>query len=374
MHLAWAAIATGGILWEVADPASTRSEDWVWPFGLLPFPVAGAVLLALRPANPIGRLLTAVGVAAGTIFIGGWLAGITRGRFSEILELVSSAVVIVTFWGIVALLYLFPNGRLPTRWLRWPFWACTVMLLVVVPPALFFRPGPMDVTGRENPLGGPEWLVTFFDQALLALPLGAVFGIVALVGRFRRSEGVERAQLSMFLTGAAFVIGLLVLISPLTDEDTTGVVDVLMRIVVVGGFWALPLAVVAAVLRYRLYEIDRIVSRTVTYAVVVGVLLAAYSGSVVLLRGLLPVEGDLPVAVSTLAVASVFLPLARRVQRAVDRRFFRSRYDAGQVVARVADELRHSLDLAQVTARTESVLAEALAPETVALWVADDSD
>jgi len=131
--------------------------------------------------------------------------------------------------------------------------------------------------------------------------------------------------------------------------------------------------VVTAVLRYRLYDIDRLVGRTISYAAVLVLLGGLYAGLVVALGSLLPIEGDLPVAVSTLVVASLFLPLVRRVQRVVDRRFFRSRYDAGVVVARVADELRGSLDLAEVTGRVGSVVDEVFAPETVGVWVAEAS-
>jgi hypothetical protein len=139
------------------------------------------------------------------------------------------------------------------------------------------------------------------------------------------------------------------------------------------GYFGVPTAITVAILRYRLFEVDRLASRTVTYGTVVALLALCYAGLVVALRALVPVEGDLPVALSTLVVALAFLPLVRRVQRVVDRRFFRSRYDAGVVVARVAEELRGSLDLAEVTDRTETVVTEVFAPETVSIWVATDS-
>ena len=130
-----------------------------------------------------------------------------------------------------------------------------------------------------------------------------------------------------------------------------------------------PAGIVLAVTRYKLYEIDRIVSRTVTYVVVIGLLVAAYFGLVLGLRSVLPVEGPLPVALSTLAVAFASFPLARRVQAFVDRRFFRSRYDAAEVVASFASELRGTIETAAVVDRAEHVVDEVFSPQSVGVWV-----
>jgi hypothetical protein len=179
---------------------------------------------------------------------------------------------------------------------------------------------------------------------------------------------VERAQLKVFLVGAAFVVWLLVVITAVPEDG--GGTETFWRVAVILGFWALPMAIVAAILRYRLYDIDRLVSRTVTYVAVVAMLGVGYAGLVVLLRGLLPLQGDLPVAMSTLVVASLFLPLVRRVQRLVDRRFFRSRYDTSAVVSSFASELRHSLDVDRLTDRTAEVVRATFEPEEVGVWLA----
>lgn len=138
--------------------------------------------------------------------------------------------------------------------------------------------------------------------------------------------------------------------------------------------WTLtiPLSIVIAVTKYRLYEIDRIVSRTVAYGLVVAAMVGVYDAAVAGLSLLVPDQEDLTVAVATLAAVAVSVPLVRRVREWVDRRFFRSRYDAAEVVARVADDLRTTVDLAEVETRAESVIDEVFAPELVAVWVAED--
>jgi divalent metal cation (Fe/Co/Zn/Cd) transporter len=140
--------------------------------------------------------------------------------------------------------------------------------------------------------------------------------------------------------------------------------------VVVAGFWALPVSIVAAITRYRLYEIDRIISRTVSYTVVVGLLAAVFFGVVVAMQALLPTgSSSLAIVASTLVVAAGFNPLRRKVQGVVDRRFNRSRYDAADVVARVTDDLRDSVDIDEVVTSIKAVITEVFGPHTLAVWV-----
>jgi hypothetical protein len=381
LHLGWATIATGVVLLEVVWPASTNPGDWVWPLGLAPIPLAGALILSRVPGNRIGGVLTTVGAASAFVFGGGRVAMTWFDEpWSPYLEALLAPVVVVTFWGLMALLYLLPTGESLPGWPRWAFRAATAVVLGVAPLLFWFRPGPLDlstsldgVEGRDNPLGfGPEWVGVVADAAFGVVVVAALVGVAAFLLRFRTAVGVEKAQLKVFLFGVSSFVGLLVIVS-LSPEDTgASPWDPLLAGLVIAGFWGLPASVVAAVLRYRLWDIDRLVGRTITYAVVVAFLGGAYAGLVVALGSLLPVSGDLPVAISTLVVALASLPLVRRVQRVVDRRFFRSRYDAGVVVARVADELRGSLDLGEVTGRVGSVVDEVFAPVSVGVWVADE--
>ncbi|HSK97687.1 MAG TPA: hypothetical protein VK891_13790, partial [Euzebyales bacterium] len=138
------------------------------------------------------------------------------------------------------------------------------------------------------------------------------------------------------------------------------------------GLWGLPAAIVVAITRYRLYEIDRLVSRTVSYAVIVGVLAAVYAGGVFVLSSLLPLENDLAVAGSTLVVALLFNPLRRRVRQRVERRFNRPRFDADAEVERFAYRLRTELDIADLTSGLLRVLASTVQPSTATIWMRSD--
>jgi hypothetical protein len=376
-HLVWALVATAAIALEVVIPASTNRGDWVWPVGMLPFPLAGALILAQRPGNRVGRVLAVVGVASGVVFAGGWAAMTWfEAAWSPYLEALVSPAVVVMFWGLIALLFIFPTGMPVLGWPQRTFRFITAVALVIVPTMYVFRPGPLDISAgltgveaRENPLGiGPEWFDYLLGPGFGLVVLGGVAGLISLVGRFRRSVGVERAQLKLFIFGGFTLLILFLLISPLVEEATT--FEPLLSLPVIAGFWGLPAAVVAAVLRYRLFEIDRLVARTVTYVVVLGLLGAAYATLVLTSRAFLPADDPVAVAVSTLAAAMAFLPLVRWVQGVVDRRFFRSRYDAAVVVSRVAEDLDRSVDPEDITARTRTVILDVFSPEFVSIWIA----
>jgi hypothetical protein len=185
-----------------------------------------------------------------------------------------------------------------------------------------------------------------------------VWGFFTSTGPYRRQFG--------WLAFSVLVTVTFAVLSAVTELEILAVAG---SISVLG----IPLSIAIAVTKYRLYEIDRIVSRTVTYVAVVGLLVALYFGLVLVLRSFVPVgeSGPLPVALSTLAVAFAFFPLARRVQAFVDRRFFRSRYDAAAVVASFASELRSTIDPGEVVARAEAVVEETFQAESVSVWLAE---
>jgi len=279
---------------------------------------------------------------------------------------VLSPVALASVCWVVA---LFPDGRHPSpRW-RWLSWYLGVFVVVFTPVYAG------NFLGWQSPDSFPALfqISAVFEVTFSFVMVALIGALGSLFVRFRHGSREVRAQLGWLLWAVAtYVVFLLVGFSQVAGEFDR--IDPLVATAVDAIPYSLiPISMAIAIFRYRLYEIDRVVSRTVSYASVVAVLGATYLGLVVALRGLLPVEGDLPVAVSTLAVASLFLPLIRRVQRVVDRRFFRSRYDAGVVVARVADELRGSLDIAEVTGRVGSVVDEVFAPVTVGVWVSEAS-
>lgn len=372
-HATWGTLALSGPLLEVMSPATTARADWVWPLGLAAFAPAAALILIRRPANAVGRVLAVVAVAGSVLFNGGWVVTTwPDSSFGLLLEPLLSATVPVTFWGMIALLFIFPTGKSQPGWSRWAFRSITAGLLGLVPLLMLINPGPMEVSGRANPLGvEAAWVGPFLEGSLASLVVGAVLGVAALVQRFVRAEGIERAQLKWFVGGSGLVLTLVLLVAMVPEEYDQWAA--LTGALVVLGFWALPTSIVAAILRYRLYDIDRIASRTVTYLIVTGLLGAGYTGMLVALQSLLPTEGAFPVAASTLVMAWLSIPLLRVVQRVVDRRFFRSRYDAQEVVAGFTSVLRSNLGLDQVTESLTEVVSETFEPGHVSVWIPQKS-
>jgi hypothetical protein len=234
-------------------------------------------------------------------------------------------------------------------------------------PAL--RPGPMPdaaVKGRVNPVGiagaGPL-LDTVASVAGVSLLIAIALGTVSLVLRFRRSHGAERLQLKWFafssaLFALACALGFLVF-----SQD-----DVLFGVVVVGAFSAIPVAAGVAILRHRLYDIDVVINRALVYGSLTATLGATYL-ALVLLVGLAVGRSGFAVAVSTLAVAALFRPARARIQGAVDRRFYRRRYDAARTLEAFGVRLRDELDLEALGADLRRVVGETVQPAHVSLWL-----
>jgi hypothetical protein len=202
------------------------------------------------------------------------------------------------------------------------------------------------------------------------IPATAVFFItvgafwLAAVARqvlsWRRSAGERRQQLKWLASGAA-VCGIFGIWAITTNSAIWQVLIL--------GFAALPLGIGMGILKYRLYDIDRIISRTLAYAIVTGLLVGVYAGLVLLTTQVFRVHTPVAVAASTLAAAALFSPLRRRVQRAVDRRFNRARYDADQTVAAFAARLKDAIDLDSVEADLAGVVQQALEPAHVSVWI-----
>lgn len=263
-------------------------------------------------------------------------------------------------------LLLFPDGHLPSP--RWRGFAWFTGLLIALWAGSFALSGAEYVNGRgvlaPNPYAS-EAAAQVSDVAKVVLALGFVATLIAivvfLVGRFRRGGDMERAQLKwLILAGVASVLFLML---P-TDHGGGNWVDI------VGGLvWALlSISIGIAILRYGLYEIDRIISRTVTYAAVIVMIVAVYIAVVGSLSVVLPETGAPAVAAATLAAAALFRPLLSRVKVAVDRRFNRSRYDARIAADEFAQRLRHSSDIEAVEADLVSSVTRALEPSKVSMW------
>lgn len=333
------------------------------------FSVAGGLVVRRRPAHPIGWLILVIGVMAGLQLALGVVAtggpvGSTAVRMAGLASLGAQW----TLTGLLAVLVvLFPTGRPPTRRL----WAVVASITAGATLAVVTRlltPGPQESFPRlQNPapVEAPAAVAPLGVASALLLLVGLAGVLAATITRLRRSAGVERQQVKLFL----YVAALAVLVLPIG-----GVVPQASAWDQVGHvLWALfpvslVVAMVFAVLRHGLYEIDRIVSRTVTYAVVTAVLAGVYAVVAVVPAAVFGLESDLMVAVATLAIAAAFGPVRRRVQGWVDRRFDRARYDAAQEIAGFGGRLRDELDLADLRADLVTVVGRTVQPVTVSVW------
>jgi hypothetical protein len=374
-HYSWAALVVGSlllhVLWSLLGLPGAASEGfWIWALSLMVYPVAAAVILVNRPGNRVGRTLAVVTAAAGFIFMGSWIVTTWRSQpWSPYLEAVAGAAVPVMFWGVIALLYIFPTGTIPRRLFRLVFVTFTVVICVMAVLAVF-SVDPLPDTGRPNPLAGPPWMAQLYDLGIAVLLPGLLLGGWASISRYRRAASEVRVQLRWFLSGIVGVAGLVTIVAFLPEELPSPWQE-LSQVGVVAGFWSLPLAIMVAVTRYRLYEIDRIVSRTITYAGVVTLLAGTYLGSVTVISGLLPAQDSLAVAASTLAVAALFNPLRMRLRSAVDKRFNRLAYQAEAVNDELSRRLKEPLLAEELATVWLGTVQDIFQPSHIAVWLAD---
>lgn len=345
------------------------------------FSVVGVMIAVRRPGNRVAWICLAVGFAFGVDGTG-W--GIALYAFAnpgtvsnpEVYAIVGDAMILPgIFVTATFLLLLFPNGRLPSRRWSWVAWLAGSWIVIAYLVSILGEGSTG--WGRpeiENPLAispgtafGDLWHSDVLDVVFLPPLLISVAGSVsALVMRYRRSTGTERLQLKWFAFAGSSVILLFVVSIFLSDYfgDEFG-------LAVAGLFILIPVSIGIAVLRYRLYDIDRLISRTVTYALMAGTLAAVFASIAVGLPLLLNLPGDSPVLVAgaTLTVAALFNPLRRRLQTWVDRRFNRARYDAQQEVEHFTEILREELRLDDLTAEVIDVVSDTMQPISVSMWV-----
>jgi len=361
------------------------AADWGPDRFLIAYAVAGALLAARRPANRIGWLLLTVGLILAARAVTGEYArhalagpshpdaGVWAAWF------LNWSLVLVFPAGLLAfVLLLFPGGRpLSSRWAAVGWAAAGFTAAYVVLTCL--DPGAIQVAGlpdQPNPTGVRWWPHLSSSSPVstgvwLAGLTILLLGVASLVIRYRRSAGDERLQLKWFVYAAVVSLILLLALQPVSEAGTRG--HMVYDLAVVAGFGlALPAGIGIAVLKYRLYAIDRIISRTVSYTLVTALVAGVYLGCVALLTRVLPVRGNVGIAVAVLAAAAVFSPLRRRVQAAVDRRFDRARYNARRVVTQFSGQLRDQVDLDVLGTELTTVVNQVLAPEHVGLWLSGD--
>lgn len=338
----------------------------------------GWFLVARRPGNLVGLLLASGSMLLAWAFLGYGIAAVravSHGPDDPIggLASVVGQVLIVpaVFLTFVVSVILFPDGRLPGVAWRWPFRA--LVLAIVVGAALgLVSPWAPDLGLPPNPLALPlpAWVGELAGGlGGLALIVGLVMGAAAILVRFRRSTGIERAQVKWLLAA----LGVAALVFPLswtTDfgPDEGGLVDVLSLL----AMTLVPLSILVAILRYRLYDIDRLVSRTVSWALISAGLLAVFAAMVIGLQAALDdvtQGGTVAIAVSTLVAAALFQPVRRRVQRAVDRRFDRARFDGERLAAVFAERTRNEVDVDRLLGGLTETTDVAVRPARAGVWL-----
>jgi hypothetical protein len=343
----------------------------------------GVVIARRQPRNPIGWLLAGGGVLAALIAVldlyavldyrihHGALPGGQVAVFAE-----ASDFLVAVIYGLAIL--LFPDGTLPSRrwrWILWVYLAASAMFLangfIEQSTVLTVDHLRVDVTGspvnNPNPVGGLARAADITGYALIVIAACWVCFVIRQVLRYRRASGERRQQLKWLMSGSAIcVVGIAVTIQAGNYSGPAA-----QAVLAVGALAvaALPASIGMAILKYRLYEIDRIISRTLAYAIVTGFLIGVYAGLVLLATEVFKFRSTVAVAAATLAAAALFSPLRRRVQQIVDRRFNRARYDADQMVAAFAARLKDAVDLDSVRDDLAGVVNRALEPAHISVWI-----
>lgn len=349
---------------------------------MVAYPVAGALLASRRRSNPIGWFLLGVGMVTAARALAGEyalhaLAVPPHPRLAVWAAWFVGWSLTLLFPGglLTFLLLLFPSGQpLTARWWAVGWVAAGLAAISVV--LTWVNPGTITVDGLPSvsnptglrgsfripltgPFGGGTWV---FSGVCLLLAAASLFI------RYRRSAGEERLQLKWFAYVAILSLGLLVALLPFASTSKRG--DEAFDATIVAGIGlALPVAIGIAILKYRLYAIDRIISRTVSYALVTGAVAGVYLGCIAVLTRVLPVRGSIGIAVAVLVAVALFNPLRRRAQALVDQRFDRARYNAERVVAQFSVQLREEVDLDVLGADLLGVVHHVLAPTHLGLWL-----
>ena len=348
------------------------------------FGVSGFVVAWRKPGNPLGwiflglAVLSALSQDASFYAVAdyrlrhgglplGWVAVLTQPGWAPTIALAGLAVL------------LFPDGQPPSRRWRWVLWLYlaaamlwTVGAFIPSVSAVASHDIHVDPSGNllafSGPAGPSPWwdvVEAVFFPVLVTCWLGSLAGQVL---SYRHSSGERRQQLKWLLSGSAIAAVGIPLATVLQGRH--GILDVVGGIAGAGLF-GIPVCMSVAILRYRLFDIDRIISRTLAYAIVTGLLVGVYAGLVLLATRVLPISSPVAVAGATLAAAALFNPLRRGVQRTVDRRFNRARYDADQMVTAFAARLKDAVDLDSVQGDLASVVQQALEPAHVSVWVSE---
>jgi len=371
-----AALLAGGVTLSYADRHLMRGSGWdfasvVEDLTFVAVPVVGFVLASRRPRNKIGWLFLGMGLVLGLGFFC-WRYGERGLAAPGSLPAARTAawfqnwVFAIPIAGFAFLLLLFPTGRLISpRW-RPAAWyvagASALATAAFVVRAYRIRTAPYTSLNQGWYSGSRAPDAILFSAALLV-------GVGAVAVRFIRSSGEERLQLKWFMTAAGLVVATLIPLAVVPQMRTvTSLTESTLKVTFSLALVFLYAGIAVAVLKYRLYEIDRVISRTLAYAIVTGVLAAVYAGLVLLATQVLTLTSQVAVAAATLVAVALFNPVRRRVQRRVDRRFNRAGYDADNTIAAFAARLQDATDPDAVRSDLVATIHHALEPAHVSIW------
>ena len=386
--LAWSLVGVsvvllvGGILFAVMtrSPVPERSNYSSLTLAVLAlaFSVVGAIVASRQPRNAIGWLFCGVGVTIGLSSFAGEYAefrlagGFGMGALGETVAWFSSwSWTLLVYVPTTFLLLLFPDGRLPSP--RWrPVAWCAALGLIGFLSGYTLEPGPLEDFPRiMNPYGVDSLILKAFAIAGAILASASmVASAVSLIVRMRRAGRAERQQIKWLAYGGAVVVGA-VFVGGVIAVWSGDVGIALISL----GLLGVPISTGVAIARYRLYDIDIVINRTLVYGALTAALVAVYFGGVATLQALFRTLTDqeqqpqLAIVVSTLAIAALFDPLRRRIQSFTDRRFYRSKYNAQKTLEAFSSKLRDETDLEALSGNLEGVVRGAMQPAHVSLWL-----
>jgi len=366
------------LLVAAAVPLDLVKQDISQGIVVLPFGLVGYVVARRQPRNPIGWILLGLTLAFLLSDDGGSYAVLYFREGHHGLPFARVGAFLAAWWVWLLLLLplpiaLFPDGRVSRRWRR-VIWAYLAVSLVFVAHSTW--QDAVGIVARHLQVDS-NGAVRSTDGSLSSSIVNPLFTVAYIafclmcVGRqivaYRHSTGEYRQQLKWLLSGGALSIGGLLLAMSISNSNVP-VLHVVGFVSFV-SIAALPIAIGVGILKYRLYEIDRLISRTLSYLIVTGLLVGLFAAIVVFATDVLPFSSPVAVAASTLAAAALFNPLRRRVQRVVDRRFNRTRYDAEATVAAFTARLRTAVELETVEAGLLDAVVQAIAPTHATVWI-----
>ena len=370
-------VASLALLWAGSDShrsslLSERTFAAVDSVFLMVPAVVGAVIAAHVPRNVIGWIMLSLGLIWSSSNLAGEYA--FYGLVVNPGSLPAADEVTVVFGGmwtvglsaVALVMLLFPSGHLPSR--RWWPAALVALVPVLIFPVLMVIVWPhrgLALLNEDLPANASAAVDVLIPVAIFATIGGGFLAVIGLIMRFRRGSLVERQQIKWLA-----IAGALLVVDGVTSELSAN--DPLWRQLLSSlAFVSIPVSVGLAVFRYRLYEVDRIINRAIVYFVLTATLAAGYIGAVLVLQGLLPVADRSPaiVAASTLAMAALFRPARRRIQDFVDRRFYRSRFDAARTLESFGARLRSGADLDEVTIALTEAARTTMQPAHLSVWL-----